>query len=210
MATTQRTRVAIACRNCRRRKIRCNTSEDPPVNPCQRCRAKGLNCEYIEVALDASPPAPVEASRQRPIGSGEMPIPMQYWPDGSPALQPVQWTDNQRRPYSPSPPAAPRPSSNLPGAHWANAAPALRPFQDIPGSSSDWRPPLSRRRGNSELPRPSGPFSMQDRYLPPPAAMLIERQLEAQAARNGQDPRTHRPSPRLPPPATRESFESPQ
>ncbi|KAJ7136953.1 hypothetical protein C8R44DRAFT_948704 [Mycena epipterygia] len=45
-----RRRVVLACTNCRRRKIRCLTSEDPPKNPCERCVKKGLKCEYLPVA----------------------------------------------------------------------------------------------------------------------------------------------------------------
>ncbi|KAJ7921363.1 hypothetical protein B0H13DRAFT_1866742 [Mycena leptocephala] len=44
-----RRRVIIACTNCRRRKIRCLTAEDPPSNPCDRCIKKGLKCEYITI-----------------------------------------------------------------------------------------------------------------------------------------------------------------
>ncbi|KAJ7662434.1 hypothetical protein B0H17DRAFT_1185040 [Mycena rosella] len=46
---TKKRRVIIACTNCRGRKVRCLTSEDPPQNPCQRCAKKGLSCEYITV-----------------------------------------------------------------------------------------------------------------------------------------------------------------
>ncbi|KAF7366180.1 C6 finger domain [Mycena venus] len=45
-----RRRVIIACTNCRKRKIRCLTPEDPPLNPCDRCTKKGLKCEYITIA----------------------------------------------------------------------------------------------------------------------------------------------------------------
>ncbi|KAJ6532647.1 hypothetical protein B0H19DRAFT_1081678 [Mycena capillaripes] len=44
-----RRRVIIACTNCRKRKIRCLTPEDPPLNPCDRCTEKGLKCEYITI-----------------------------------------------------------------------------------------------------------------------------------------------------------------
>ncbi|KAJ7772253.1 hypothetical protein B0H16DRAFT_166810 [Mycena metata] len=44
-----RRRVIIACTNCRKRKIRCLTPEEPPENPCERCVKRGLRCEYITV-----------------------------------------------------------------------------------------------------------------------------------------------------------------
>ncbi|KAJ7055545.1 hypothetical protein C8F01DRAFT_1319342 [Mycena amicta] len=42
-------RTVIACSNCRRRKSRCITSEQPPTKPCARCAAKNLRCEYVPV-----------------------------------------------------------------------------------------------------------------------------------------------------------------
>ncbi|KAJ7323856.1 hypothetical protein DFH08DRAFT_1028670 [Mycena albidolilacea] len=62
-----RRRTMIACNSCRRRKIRCITSEQPPTNPCTYCKRKGFNCEYVVVSsadrgstsqddLAASPP----------------------------------------------------------------------------------------------------------------------------------------------------------
>ncbi|KAJ7628777.1 hypothetical protein FB45DRAFT_1004265 [Roridomyces roridus] len=44
----RRTRVYIACVNCRRRKIRCK-SGDSEEKPCERCVKKGLRCEYVPV-----------------------------------------------------------------------------------------------------------------------------------------------------------------
>ncbi|KAJ7609718.1 hypothetical protein DFH06DRAFT_1374930 [Mycena polygramma] len=40
-------RTIIACSYCRRRKIRCVTTEQPPTNPCAYCTRKGLTCEYV-------------------------------------------------------------------------------------------------------------------------------------------------------------------
>ncbi|KAJ6472367.1 hypothetical protein C8R47DRAFT_1146532 [Mycena vitilis] len=45
-----RRRVIIACTNCRKRRIKCLTPEDPPLNPCERCLKKGLRCEYVTVS----------------------------------------------------------------------------------------------------------------------------------------------------------------
>ncbi|KAF8198755.1 hypothetical protein K438DRAFT_2115412 [Mycena galopus ATCC 62051] len=46
----KRRRTIMACSHCRRRKIRCITSEQPPTNPCGYCKRKKLNCEYVIVA----------------------------------------------------------------------------------------------------------------------------------------------------------------
>ncbi|KAJ7698265.1 hypothetical protein B0H17DRAFT_1196855 [Mycena rosella] len=43
---TMRRRSALACTNCRKRKIKCITTEQPPRNPCARCTKKNLACEY--------------------------------------------------------------------------------------------------------------------------------------------------------------------
>ncbi|KAF8214273.1 hypothetical protein K438DRAFT_1750333 [Mycena galopus ATCC 62051] len=43
----KRTRVCIACLNCRRRKTKCETNY--PGDPCKRCSRGGLACEYIPI-----------------------------------------------------------------------------------------------------------------------------------------------------------------
>ncbi|KAJ7628792.1 hypothetical protein FB45DRAFT_1080049 [Roridomyces roridus] len=43
-----RTRVYMACVNCRRRRIKCK-SGDSGENPCKRCVKRGLRCEYMSV-----------------------------------------------------------------------------------------------------------------------------------------------------------------
>ncbi|KAF7358600.1 C6 finger domain [Mycena sanguinolenta] len=48
----QRRRTIMACVNCRRRKMRCITPEQPPKNPCARCTKKGLLCEYVPADQD--------------------------------------------------------------------------------------------------------------------------------------------------------------
>ncbi|KAJ7610140.1 hypothetical protein FB45DRAFT_1122063 [Roridomyces roridus] len=40
-------RTILACTHCRKRKIRCITTEQPPTNPCTRCKAKKLSCQYV-------------------------------------------------------------------------------------------------------------------------------------------------------------------
>ncbi|KAJ7818771.1 hypothetical protein B0H14DRAFT_3739519 [Mycena olivaceomarginata] len=51
----QRRRTLMACTNCRKRKMRCITTEQPPTNPCARCTKKGLPCEYVSVEEDSTP-----------------------------------------------------------------------------------------------------------------------------------------------------------
>ncbi|KAK7038435.1 hypothetical protein R3P38DRAFT_544744 [Favolaschia claudopus] len=43
----KRKRTAMACKNCRRRKIRCITTDYLPENPCAYCTRKAIPCEYV-------------------------------------------------------------------------------------------------------------------------------------------------------------------
>ncbi|KAJ6495226.1 hypothetical protein C8R45DRAFT_1094883 [Mycena sanguinolenta] len=65
----QRRRTIIACVNCRKRKIRCIPTEQPPKNPCARCTKKGLPCEYVtaehEEDSHSSEPVFFNASREQ-------------------------------------------------------------------------------------------------------------------------------------------------
>ncbi|KAJ7779481.1 hypothetical protein DFH07DRAFT_1030285 [Mycena maculata] len=58
----RRRRAIVACVNCRRRKIKCITTEDPPQGQCERCSKRGLSCEYLTVAED---PAQTRSSISR-------------------------------------------------------------------------------------------------------------------------------------------------
>ncbi|KAJ7467700.1 hypothetical protein FB451DRAFT_1401684 [Mycena latifolia] len=49
---TQRRRVIVACTTCRKRKVKCLASENPPRSPCKRCLEKGIACEYGTVGED--------------------------------------------------------------------------------------------------------------------------------------------------------------
>ncbi|KAJ7779408.1 hypothetical protein DFH07DRAFT_794885 [Mycena maculata] len=57
----RRRRTIIACLNCRTKKMRCVTTEQPPRNPCARCTRRRIPCEYVSVpeqeAYLASTPA---------------------------------------------------------------------------------------------------------------------------------------------------------
>ncbi|KAJ7699994.1 hypothetical protein B0H17DRAFT_1048134 [Mycena rosella] len=60
LLNNRRRRAMIACTNCRRRKIKCVTSEEPPRNPCARCTKRSLPCEYVAVDEDSpTPESPV-------------------------------------------------------------------------------------------------------------------------------------------------------
>ncbi|KAF7301349.1 C6 finger domain [Mycena indigotica] len=60
--SSRRRRGLIACTNCRHRKIKCVTTEEPPRRPCQRCTKRGLTCQYVPVdeepQTDSKTPTP--------------------------------------------------------------------------------------------------------------------------------------------------------
>ncbi|KAJ7890268.1 hypothetical protein B0H13DRAFT_1887655 [Mycena leptocephala] len=62
---TKRRRVDVACAHCRRRKVKCTTTESPPSSPCERCTKMGLSCEYVSVATQCA------QSRSSPTGRGK-------------------------------------------------------------------------------------------------------------------------------------------
>ncbi|KAJ7115722.1 hypothetical protein C8R44DRAFT_739471 [Mycena epipterygia] len=109
-----RRRVVLACTNCRRRKIRCLTSEDPSKNPCERCVKKGLKCEYLRVA-DQGDELPTPTSKtQTP----------QLAPEGHRSAPPKS-AQHTSPSYSPGPPVDPQfqrtfyyPSLVLPNAQY--------------------------------------------------------------------------------------------
>ncbi|KAJ6473371.1 hypothetical protein C8R47DRAFT_1324469 [Mycena vitilis] len=69
----KRRRTIMACVNCRKRKIRCITTEQPPTNPCARCTKKRIPCEYIAMPepewYSASSPSP--QTPEFPASSGD-------------------------------------------------------------------------------------------------------------------------------------------
>ncbi|KAJ7617942.1 hypothetical protein FB45DRAFT_932984, partial [Roridomyces roridus] len=63
-------RTILACSHCRKRKIRCITSEQPPTKPCSRCKAKNLPCLYV--SADARSHSPTSSnSPESDLGDSE-------------------------------------------------------------------------------------------------------------------------------------------
>ncbi|KAJ7026782.1 hypothetical protein C8F04DRAFT_1296110 [Mycena alexandri] len=97
-----RRRNIIACTNCRKRKIRCLTPEEPPENPCERCVKRGLRCEYITVAnQQGSAKNKGEAEHTSKRSSRSQSPPATY-----PGVDGVKWHEPRpRRSYSAPNPA---------------------------------------------------------------------------------------------------------
>ncbi|KAJ7479015.1 hypothetical protein FB451DRAFT_1395622 [Mycena latifolia] len=65
---TQRRRVIVACTNCRKRKVKCLASENPPQSSCKRCLEKGIVCEYVAVGEDKMTRSqPLERVSESPV-----------------------------------------------------------------------------------------------------------------------------------------------
>ncbi|KAJ6579233.1 hypothetical protein DFH09DRAFT_339250 [Mycena vulgaris] len=82
-----RRRTILACSNCRKRKIRCITTEQPPKNPCARCVKKHLPCEYVaapepdyssSTSASQTPEFPISDLPHADTGSGPSPPPMEW------------------------------------------------------------------------------------------------------------------------------------
>ncbi|KAJ6537818.1 hypothetical protein B0H19DRAFT_1078937 [Mycena capillaripes] len=108
--TVRRRRTIMACSYCRRRKIRCITTEQPPRNPCAYCTRKHLTCEYVAVvgadgyseSPTASPDLPVAELPDSSTASSSSPSPPLWTP-------PVTSATFSPRPHATPPLAHPRP-----------------------------------------------------------------------------------------------------
>ncbi|KAJ7049561.1 hypothetical protein C8F01DRAFT_1238485 [Mycena amicta] len=61
-------RAHMACVACRKRHIKCEATSNARDNTCARCVRKGLNCEYMDAAVEEAMRPP--ASRRRPATPG--------------------------------------------------------------------------------------------------------------------------------------------
>ncbi|KAF7344371.1 hypothetical protein MSAN_01918100 [Mycena sanguinolenta] len=79
---TKRRRVNLACVHCRRRKVKCTTSDVSPCSPCGRCAKMGLSCTYLSVAAqgaDLKYPAAENSEHLRRLST---PLPQRTHPRG--------------------------------------------------------------------------------------------------------------------------------
>ncbi|KAJ7203335.1 hypothetical protein GGX14DRAFT_398918 [Mycena pura] len=127
-----RMRTIIACKNCRKRKSRCITTEEPPIYPCTRCRQNNLACEYVatvrqEAQISSQPPpgnasgSPAAASA---VPAGRYAPPLPYTgpplPNSRPRYTGGAYPDLSLRPDSAGPrqqPAYTQPQPQYTGGH---------------------------------------------------------------------------------------------
>ncbi|KAJ7458498.1 hypothetical protein FB451DRAFT_1182692 [Mycena latifolia] len=79
-SSTPRLRASVACVRCRKRKIKCISSEGSPDRPCERCARRGFVCKYLSVGEERAQsssnwPAGVPAYTSSPTPSTPQPAP---------------------------------------------------------------------------------------------------------------------------------------
>ncbi|KAJ7443823.1 hypothetical protein FB451DRAFT_1434926 [Mycena latifolia] len=129
-------RTTMACSNCRKQKIKCKPRETLSV-ACERCAARGLECEYVSVSEQEEDYRSATSSKPRK-GHREAPLPPPLPYTGPPPL-------NQRPRYA----GLPLPELSLPSTHLANPNGSLPGFNHGPldsgysGSSlAGWAGPM--------------------------------------------------------------------
>ncbi|KAJ7443249.1 hypothetical protein B0H11DRAFT_2204297 [Mycena galericulata] len=124
----QRRRTIIACANCRKRKIRCITTEQPPENPCERCARRKLSCEYVSVndQEEYSTPNNTSSELRRDPGGYSAPPPPTTWLPPVAAHNTSPGSSNAPRlPYTGPPPP------NRRARYSSSAAPGLPEYPDL-------------------------------------------------------------------------------
>ncbi|KAJ7260459.1 hypothetical protein B0H12DRAFT_1275638 [Mycena haematopus] len=130
----QRRRTIMACVNCRKRKIRCITTEQPPKNPCARCAKKGLPCEYVTAEHDDDSPS-------QDFGSSAPPEPIPHQrpssmqPSSGPSMPASNDFSRGFRTAPPLPYTGPPPQNRRP-----RYSGSLYPDLSLSGSASNEQP----------------------------------------------------------------------
>ncbi|KAF7365743.1 C6 finger domain [Mycena venus] len=101
MPQRRRTRVFLACMACRKRKIKCMTT-DTEQKPCKRCVQKGLFCQYITVADQLVHSASTSSHKSERTQRSEAPHLSRPSSASSVALatRPYSAMDNRRRTHA--------------------------------------------------------------------------------------------------------------
>ncbi|KAJ7466263.1 hypothetical protein B0H11DRAFT_1921990 [Mycena galericulata] len=124
----QRRRTIIACKNCRKRKIRCIPPEQPPQNPCARCARRKLPCEYVSVIEqeEYSTTNNTSSELRREPGAHSAPRPPTTWTPPMAAHNTSPGNSNAPRlPYTSPPPPNRRPRYS------SSAVPGLSEYPDL-------------------------------------------------------------------------------
>ncbi|KAJ7240441.1 hypothetical protein C8J57DRAFT_1478094 [Mycena rebaudengoi] len=151
-------RGRIACSNCRKRKMKCITTEKYPRSPCERCTKEGTRCEYIAVTNDeetSSPPSSPTSGRSNSYAESASNVPK--W------VEPMDPESYARRKGMRPPPNSPPTHQNPPA--YGNT---------IPPSPHSWTsfrhqpilPPYSPSGGAAYSPNQPVPWSNDPNFVP--------------------------------------------
>ncbi|KAJ7458497.1 hypothetical protein FB451DRAFT_1273284 [Mycena latifolia] len=107
-----RRRVSLACVLCRKRKIKCSRSDESPYDPCQRCKRRGLVCEYVSVSEERAQstsrlPAGTPAAPSVPLRPPPLAVPRTApgWNLSHHSFDPFNYQMPAHFEYSPHPPS---------------------------------------------------------------------------------------------------------
>ncbi|KAJ7289385.1 hypothetical protein C8J57DRAFT_1277549 [Mycena rebaudengoi] len=128
-----RRRATIACSNCRKRKVRCLPSDQPPHNTCQRCSRKYLTCQYTTVTEDLgkSPAPDGSAPENRNSKQGTSPaVPTTWKKPMDPGYSSQFFSDDSM--YMHYPPHYNNPSTPVSNPGSSIPRPQHTPYGDVP------------------------------------------------------------------------------
>ncbi|KAJ7908690.1 hypothetical protein B0H13DRAFT_1878464 [Mycena leptocephala] len=139
-------RVAVACSNCRERKIKCVTQSQQ--EPCMRCHFNGLVCQYVST------------EKQRARGSGNRTpghhSPGNTTPSTTPSPQSPSYPTPNVGGYSGQAPSYNSSPSSASRAPYASSVPPImggNPYGNNPNAgSSQYRPPSQRDNSYPAVP----------------------------------------------------------
>ncbi|KAK3215112.1 hypothetical protein GRF29_19g2222590 [Pseudopithomyces chartarum] len=173
-----RQRTAIACRYCRRRKIRCSGFEATDDGRCSNCMRFNQDCIFTPVSAQTQAFVPAHTvwrgvGQPPPMyGAYGQPLPASQHPEAYGQPPPRQQQPQQQQQQQPPPPPnyLPSPTGGPPGPYQAHSAhgPSAAPYDDAS------RDPLSGRK--RPHPEPHTPT------LPPPRPGSAASQLAHRGA----------------------------
>ncbi|KAJ7771301.1 hypothetical protein DFH07DRAFT_953470 [Mycena maculata] len=162
-STAKRRRTIMACTNCRQRKVKCITTEQPPKDPCARCTRNQLTCEYVSMVEQEEY---LISATQTPEFPNMGPTPSLTWLPPTMAHNGLQGHGMAPRlPYTGPPPAGRRPRysnqsiSGVPGGY---------PDLSLPDPSQE---PADTRYSNPSAPSHSRSQHSVDLYPGPSQSM---------------------------------------
>ncbi|XPS72088.1 hypothetical protein M3J09_004258 [Ascochyta lentis] len=166
-----RQRTAIACRYCRRRKIRCSGFEATEDGRCSNCLRFNQDCIFTPVSAQTQAFVPAHTV-WRGVGA---PPPL-YGAYGQP-LPPANHAEAYAQPPRQGPPPPqqhylPSPTAATPSAPYSSAPPASQPYYTAqpprqPSPQSAYRYDPSRTSSSPHSQAPTTPGSASAPYYPP-------------------------------------------